>query len=204
MTAPAWQANHTYLVTARVTKVVPDGTAWWATSATGVSGNTEPTWPTVEPWTVTDGTVTWSLASSERQQQVAGLLAVLTTFQAANTGILTAISASRPRSLTNMSMPCAYIGDRDEQMDVGAHIRTRTFSGLQVVVCDVTPSNIESEARMDFLVDGLVDAFTKYYHAADGRSLTQPSGVNGFQPPEEGLYCQLISIADSQSVRGTD
>ena len=57
---------------------------------------------------------------------------------------------------------------------------------------------------MDFLVDGLVDAFTKYYHAADSRSLTQPSGVNGFQPPEEGLYCQLISISDSQSVRGTD
>jgi hypothetical protein len=204
VTAPAWQANTTYLVTARVTKVTPDGTAWWATSATGVSGNVEPTWPTVEPWIVVDNTVTWALASSEREQQVAGLYAVLQLFQAANPTLLLQISASRPKNISNMSKPFAYVGDRDETMDVGSHIRTRTFNGLGVVVGDVTPDNAESESRMDFLVDGLVDCFTKYYHAASSRALTNPSGVNGFQPPEEGLYCQLISIGDTQSTMGTD
>ncbi len=203
MSAPKWTANHAYLITSRVTKVVSDGTAWWATVA-GTSGNTEPTWPTTEPWTVVDGGVTWALASSERQQQVAGLYATLVIFKAANPAILKSISASRPKNLSNMSMPCAYVGDRDESMSVGAHIRERVFGGLGVIVCDVTPDNAESEARMDFLVDGLVDVFTKYYHAASSRALTQPAAVNGFQPPEEGLYCQLISMSDSSSTMGTD
>lgn len=203
MGLPVWTANTAYLVTARVTKVVTDGTAWWATVA-GTSGNSEPTWPTTEPWTVVDGGVTWALASTERAQQVAGLYTSLTTFKAANPTLLAQVSASRPDSLTNMSMPCAYVGDRDEQMNVGAHIRFRQFTGLSVVACDVTPSNAESEARMDFLIDGLVDVFTKYVHAASPLSLTNPTSVTGFQPPEVGLYCQLITIGDSQSTRGTD
>lgn len=203
MSAPTWQANHSYLVTARVTKVTTDGTAWWATVA-GTSGNVEPTWPTVEPWTVVDGTVTWAHASSERQQQVAGLYASLATFQAANPTLLVGISASRPKSLNSVSMPFAFVGDRDESMDVGAHIRTRTFSGLQIIVCDIMPSNAEAEARIDFVVDGLVDLFTKNFHSASARAITQPSGVNGYQPPEEGVYCQLISIGDSTSTMGTD
>jgi hypothetical protein len=203
MSAPVWQANHAYLVTARVTPTVPDGTVWWVTVA-GTSGNAEPTWPTTEPWTVTDGGVTWALASSERARQAAGLYASLVTFKAANPTLLVGISASRPKSLSASSMPFAYVGDRDESMSVGAHIRQRNFTGLQVIVCDVVPDNAEAETRMDFLVDGLVDLFTKNYHSAGPRDLTQPSAVNGFQPPEEGLYCQLISISDSEGTRGTD
>ncbi len=203
MALPVWTANTAYLVTSRVTKTTSDGTVWWATVA-GTSSNTEPTWPTTDPWTVTDGGVTWAKASSARQQMVAGLLADLVIFKAANPTLLSQISASRPKSLTNMSMPAAYIGDRDEVMSVGAHIRTRTFGGLAVIVCDVTPDNAESEARMDFLVDGVVDLFTKYYHSASPRSITQPAAVTGFQPPEEGLYCQLISIGDSFVTEGTD
>lgn len=203
MTLPAWTALTAYGVTGRITKATPDGTVWWAQVA-GTSGAAEPTWPTADPWTVVDGTVTWGRASVARASMVAGLLQSLDTFRDANPKLLTAISASRPKSLTNMSMPGVYIADRDETIAIGASLRTRTFSGLAIVAVDVTPDNAESMARMDLLVDGLVDLFTKYYHSASPQSLTQPNAVTGFQPPEEGLYCQLIQLGPSFVTEGVN
>lgn len=202
MTLPVWRPTHAYLVTARTTPTAPDGNVFWVTIA-GTSGVAEPTWPTADPWTVVDGTVTWGLASSERAQMRSGVLTTLQGFQAANPTMLAQVAGTRPKSLTNMSMPAAYIADRDETDVLGSDIRTRTFSGLGIVLCDVVPDNAEAGVRMDDLVDGVMDLFTKYYHAASGRSIVQPSSVTGFQPPEEGLYCQLILLGGSFSTRGT-
>jgi hypothetical protein len=57
---------------------------------------------------------------------------------------------------------------------------------------------------MDALVDGLVTTIAHFVHAASPRSITQLAAVTGFQPPEEGLYCQLISIGDAFVTEGTD
>jgi len=62
MSLPVWVAGTGYLVHSRVTPVTPDGTVWRATVA-GTSAGTEPTWPSVAPWTVVDGGVTWIRAS---------------------------------------------------------------------------------------------------------------------------------------------
>jgi hypothetical protein len=203
MSLPVWQPDTDYLVTARVTPTTPNGIVWWVLTA-GTSDSTEPTWPTSEPWTVTDGSVVWGRAGNGREAQVAGLYTALGVFQAANPTLVAQISASRPRSLSNVSMPCVWVGDRDEQDDIGAHIRTRTFVGLTLIAADVTPDNAEAEARMDILVDGLVDLITKYVHAGGTRAITQVTSVSGFQPPEEGYYCQLIAIGGAFDTTGTD
>ncbi len=204
MAVPVWLPNHAYLATALVTPTsLASGYVWYAQTS-GTSGNVEPTWPVTEPWQVVDGGVTWGKSGSARANMVAGLTALLATFQAANPTLLLQYSASRPKSLTNASMPFAYVGDRDETDDYKAHFMVRSFTGLSIIVCDVTPDNAESEARMDALVDGLTTLVAKNFHAAGSRSITQGLGVNGFQPPEDGLYCQLISIGDSFITEGTD
>lgn len=54
----AWQANTAYLVGAQVVAEPRNGSYFTCTVA-GTSGATQPTWPTSQPNTVTDGTVTW-------------------------------------------------------------------------------------------------------------------------------------------------
>lgn len=56
---PVWQAGTTYGI-AIVKPTTPNG-FYYATNG-GVSGGTEPTWPTSTGLTVTDGTVTWTAA----------------------------------------------------------------------------------------------------------------------------------------------
>jgi hypothetical protein len=135
---------------------------------------------------------------------VAGILSILTTFQAANPTLLADISATRPRSLTNASKPFAYIDTRDETINSEAHMMQRTFSNLGIVLVDVVPSNAEAEARMDILVDGIVALVAKYYHAAGANTITQLSGVTTIAPPEEGLYAVLVTVGDTFQTVGTD
>ena len=53
-----WQATHTYILNNVVRPVTATGRSYIITAA-GISGGTEPTWPTTPNGTVADGGVTW-------------------------------------------------------------------------------------------------------------------------------------------------
>lgn len=185
MSLPVWSALTPVLVGKLVSKVVTDGTAWVATSS-GTTGVTEPTWPTNEPWTVSDGSTAWALTTSFRTQSTAGVLAVLTAFRDANPNLLKGVLSERPKSLTNLDLPGVYIAGSDETITYGIQIQQRTLTGLAVVTVDVVPDNIEAGGRQDVLVDGLVGAFAAAFHGIDGRSILQMTTVSDF-PIEEGV-----------------
>ncbi|OFV99015.1 MAG: hypothetical protein A3H28_07995 [Acidobacteria bacterium RIFCSPLOWO2_02_FULL_61_28] len=53
-----WQANHAYALQKLVQPTTPNGRYYRVTVA-GTSGSTQPTWPTTDGGTVSDGSVTW-------------------------------------------------------------------------------------------------------------------------------------------------
>lgn len=172
---PAWTALTAYLVGARVAPVVANGLNWYATVG-GTSGAAEPTWPVADPWTVTDGSVTWRLATSFRQLAVAGMTSALTSFRLANPTLLKGIAGARPANLTLLDLPGAWVDAADETIVHASGVRTRTITG-QVMVVIQAPANNESSAASDVIVDGLMDAFTAAYHVADGSSEIVPVSV---------------------------
>jgi hypothetical protein len=56
---PAWQASTTY-PTVSIVKPTVGNSRYYTTNGGGVSGSTEPTWPTTPGVTVVDGTITWT------------------------------------------------------------------------------------------------------------------------------------------------
>lgn len=182
---PAWTALTAYALGARVSKVTDDGLIFQA-SAGGTSGAAEPVWPTMHPWTVVDGTVTWMLASSFRQQVVAGVEAVLAAFKAANPTLLVQVDTARPRSGSTFTMPGAYIDARQEQTVFSMGIRQTTLTTPVVVLVQIA-DNEQAEAQMDAIMDGLRDAFTVAYHAANAVSISAQSLAADTDLPELGV-----------------
>lgn len=184
---PAWLPAHTYALGARVSKVVDDGWVFYA-SVGGLSGNAEPVWPDpyIPPHTVVDNAVTWSQASSIRQQTVTGVGGVLTAFQVANPALLVQTMSARPRSASTVSLPCAYIDARQEQTVFIHDIRQTTLTTPVVVLVQVS-DNEQAEAQMDAIMDGLRDAFTLAYHAVNNVSITSEGLAQDADIPELGI-----------------
>ena len=204
MTLPLWSALTVVASGYRVSKVTPDGTAW-TTSKAGTTGAAEPVWPVTDPWTVTDGSTAWGLASSFRTLTRAGVLTLLTNFRNANPTLLRGVSSSRPKSFTNLDLPGVYIASMDEVITMtGNQLRKRQLSGLTVVAVDIVPDNMEAEARMDVLIDGLVDAMTSGFHAIDSNSVLQPSSVNEIPITEGAIQYlgNLISLGNTFKTEG--
>jgi hypothetical protein len=201
---PAWQPAHAYLLYGRVTPVVPDGRVFWVT-VPGTSAGAEPTWPTMAPWTVVDGGVTWGLASSARALFVAELLAALQAFRAANPTLLLGVLPARPKSLSNASLPVAWVGSRDETLVHTGALRTRTFSGLTVEVADTVPDNDQAEARMDILIDGLMDLFTATFRNFP-TAITQQASVTEVSLDDRfpGLIGNIIGFGPTFVTEGRD
>lgn len=202
---PIWTALTAYGLYARVTKVVTDGTVW-SVQTPGTSGATEPTWPTVNPWTVVDGTVTWGLGSSFRTDAVAGVVDLLTTFMTSNPTLLKSVAAARPKSASNMSLPGVFVGDRSESSAQGQELRTRTLAGLVVVAIDKTPDNVQAMNRLDILVDALEDLFTSGFHAISGYSILELTGVNDVSFVEGTTTYQAVefSLGNTYLTEGRD
>lgn len=97
------------------------------------------------------------MATTARAAAVAAVKAVLVARKAASPTLLRAIYNARPGSFPET--PCAYIAGRAEQITYSAQTRARTFNGLEVVIVDTLIDAIETEDRMDILVDLLVDDF---------------------------------------------
>ena len=119
-----------------------------------------------------------------RQDAVAGLMTVLNAYKTAHPTLLRGVHSARPGG-NAFEKPCAYVGSRDESVTHDSGIRTRTLTGLQVVVLDTFPDNAQTADRMDVLVDGLLDAFTAAPHALGGNSVVS-----------------ITSIADSEVTMG--
>lgn len=183
---PAWVAVTPYLVGARVTAVVPDGLNWYATVA-GTSGAAEPTWPTVEPWTVVDGTVTWRLATSFRQMYMSGLMTLLTNFRAANPWAVKGLASARPANLGKLDLPGIYIDGTDETIVHANGVRTRTMTGASIMLVVPIPDNAEAENALDVIVDALQDALTAGYHAIDGSSIMGQTSATEVPLDEGGV-----------------
>lgn len=182
---PAWTAATTYATGARVSKVTDDGLIFQASTG-GISGNAEPTWPTVPPWTVADNTVTWMSASSFRQQTVTGVATTLAAFQAANPTLLVQVQNARPRSGSNFTMPGAYIDARQESTVFMHDIRQTTLTTPVVVLVQIS-DNVQAEAQMDAIMDGLRDAFTLAYHSTNSVSITAQAVATDTDLPELGV-----------------
>lgn len=182
---PTWTANTAYVVGTRVTKVADDNTVWLVETA-GTSGNAEPTWPIVAPWTVADGGVSWGLASSFRRKCVVGVYGVLTSFVTANPTLLRTGRKARPKSLTNADLPCAWLDPRRETVTHGGSIRQTTLT-VPVKVAVPVPDNAEAETLLDDILDGLRDAFTLNYHAVSGFAITGQDSADEFDEPEGGV-----------------
>lgn len=205
MSLPVWTAGTTVLAGHLVSKTTPDGTAWYATQ-NGVTGGSEPTWPTADPWTVTDNTTAWALTTSFRTLAMDGLYTILVAFRDANTSLLKGVAKARPKSLTNLDLPGVYIAGSDEQiLYPGTQLQTRNMTGLSVMVVDQTPDNTEAEDRMDVLVDGLVGLFARSFHAIDGRSVLQMTTITEVPFDEGGVpyLATLISLGGTFKTEGS-
>ncbi|MEO8549312.1 MAG: hypothetical protein ABI678_05050 [Kofleriaceae bacterium] len=97
-------------------------------------------------------------ATTARVDVVASLRTVLLARQTASPTLLRAVYSARPGSFPET--PCAYIGNRDERIQFTAQTRTRTFAGLTVTIVDTLIDAVETEDRMDILIDLLVADFT--------------------------------------------
>jgi hypothetical protein len=203
-TTPPWVALTAYLVGGRVTPVTPNATSWYATT-NGTSGAMEPTWPTTDPWTVVDGGVTWGLASSARALFVSELYNALVSFRAANPTLLAGVLNARPKSLSNASLPVAWVGSRNETLVHTGALRTRTFSGLTVEVADTVPDNDQAEARMDILIDGLMDLFTATFRNFP-TAITQQASVTEVSLDDRfpGLIGNIIGFGPTFVTEGRD
>lgn len=176
MTDIAWLPNHTYAAGAVVTETT--GLPMWRCTTAGTSAAAEPTWPVAAPWTVTDGaTLVWTLNTSFRQQVHAGIVSTLTAFKAANPTLLRQVWHARPSSFTLGELPCAVLGNLTETISTSQGIRQRQFTGFTVELVDRSPDNMESDDRMNQLVDAMLDYLTAAYHTASGTSIVEPIGV---------------------------
>ena len=95
--------------------------------------------------------------TTARADVVAKVKAVLVARKAASPTLLRAIYNARPGSFPET--PCAYIAGRSETINYTGQVRQRVFTGLEVVIVDTLIDAIETEDRMDVLIDLLVDDF---------------------------------------------
>ena len=102
------------------------------------------------------------MATSFRTDVGDGLLAILNAFIAANPTLLVRAYRARP-SGPIADLPMAYIEGRPERVTHVQGVRTRTMTP-SVVVIDRNTDNAETMARLDVLVDALLDAFTAEPH----------------------------------------
>jgi hypothetical protein len=111
-----------------------------------------------------------------RQDAVAGLMVVLNAYKTAHPTLLRGVYSARPDGPA-FEKPCAYVGRRDEVVSHDSGIRTRTLTGLQVIVLDTFTVNAQTADRMDVLIDGLLDAFTAAPHALGGNSVVSVTSI---------------------------
>lgn len=204
---PGWLPNTAYAVTAVVIPTTFAGFTWRCTTG-GTSGAVEPTWP-VDPSitpTIADGSVTWSVGTGFRQAVQNGIVSIVQTFSNANNTIIRQVLTARRGSWTENELPLFYLGDMNETVATANGVRTRTFAGFSAFLIDRLGESLESNDRMNFVVDALTDLFTLNVHAAGGRAIFQHTGTNDLAPPDSGTYFvgAEFTFAETKLAEGRD
>jgi hypothetical protein len=197
---PVWLPNTDYTVTAVVIPETFAGNTWRCTQG-GTSGNSDP-FAGVNPGvtqTVTDGSVTWELGTGFRQALQAGMLSIMQTFAAANPTIIRAVRHTRPRSLTTVELPVFWVGGFNETIETSVGVRTRIMDGFSCFVADRMGEPMESDDRINFVVDALTDVFTANYHAASGFSLLTHTATIDTEFDEGGTIFVAVEFQFSVS-----
>ncbi len=195
-----WTANTAYAVGAVVMQT--SGLPLWHATVTGTSAGTEPTWPTIPPFTVVDGgTLTWELNTTFREDVRAGIVTTLNSFKSANPTLLRHVWRVRPESFTLGDLPAMTVGNLTESINTTQGIRQRQMDGFTLTITDNVADNTETSDRGDLLVDAIMDFLTANYHMASGVSIVEPIGVTDGESGAIGegagslyWYSQVISF----------
>lgn len=184
MSLQHWTPATTYVAGAYVSPTA-DPNQNWVTLAGLTSGAAEPTWPVPPTFNVADGTGSWQLATSFQEQLVAGIVATLQSYSSANNAALRQIWSARPGAFAEF--PTVYVGSRDATWTYANQIR-QWHSIPKVVLVDQGPDGPEQLARIDALVDGIIDTFSRAYHAASPTSIVLVASVAEIDLSEMGTH----------------
>ena len=100
------------------------------------------------------------MTTTARQDVRAGLYALLVAFQAANPTLLFSVFRSRPGA-PGVELPGAFVGNLNEPSIIHTSgTRQRNFAPEIVVFDSFAPSNEEQAARLDIVIDALLDYLT--------------------------------------------
>lgn len=197
---PTWQANTAYALDAVVIPSSFGGYTWYCTTA-GTSGLVEPTWPDpkITP-TVTDNTVTWTVGSGFRQAIQSGVVTIMTAFSAANPTIVRSVRTVRPRTFTTADLPVFFVGDLNEDVTTSQGTRQRKFSGFSAYLVDFLGEQAESNDRMNFAADVLLDYFTRKLRAASGSSNLQVVAIHDTEFDEGGVRYPALEFVFGETL----
>lgn len=122
-----------------------------------------------------------------------GLKTLLDSFKTANPTLLRSTFLAHPPSL-NVDLPAGWVETRNESVAHVAGIRTRTMSPT-VVVADRLTDNAETMARMDDLVDALLDHFTTTPHIVAGTIWDSLTISDELDQLPDGSWMQQVRFA---------
>jgi hypothetical protein len=114
------------------------------------------------------------MTTTFRQDVVAGLLDILTSFRNTNPAMLRRVEAVEPPSVVG-DLPLAFISGRTERVTHDSGIRQRVMTPAVIVVSQMA-ANEETVTSHDVLVDALLDHFTSYPHVIPATSANAPRG----------------------------
>jgi hypothetical protein len=125
------------------------------------------------------------VATTFRADIVTGLYTVIANYATAHPTLLVRAFRARPESFADL--PCAWVETRNEAVVHDSGIRTRTMTPT-VVVTDRLTNNAEVMARLDPLVDGLLDAFSAVPNLATGTIWSQVSIADTFEQIGDSIF----------------
>lgn len=139
------------------------------------------------------------MVSTVRADVRAALVTILDAYTASNPTQLQRTFPVRPASITTTDLPCAFVDLGTEDGSFDNSLRDRRYAP-GFVVCDVLSDNAEAIARMDAVVDELVEHLTDYPHLITGASWSRYSITD--TDVGEGVYAVRIAIADFSKLEG--
>lgn len=141
------------------------------------------------------------MTTTFRQDTITAVKGVGDAYVLAHPNDLKAMYEQFPASFN--ALPCAFIGDRSEEITGDRSTRTRVLT-FEFVVVDKVTTNKESVAHIDELVDGLLDALTA---AMRSIPLHGPLSITGTRPvpiPEgAGVYVAEAILLSAETQEGT-
>ena len=138
------------------------------------------------------------MTSTVRVDLRAALVTILGAYTAANPTQLRRTFVTKPSSGVT-DTPYAYVdlGAEDTSFDSG--LRDRRYAPGFVIVDDLS-DNAEAIARMDLIVDGLVEHVTTYPHLIAGSSWSRMSVTEADEG--DAAYAVRVAIADFSKPEG--